>query len=44
MVGPTVIGISPASGPTAGGTPVTISGANFTNGATVSIGGVRPPT
>jgi hypothetical protein len=39
-IGPTVLGISPASGPTAGGTPVTISGANFATGATVTIGGV----
>jgi hypothetical protein len=39
-VGPTVLGISPASGPTSGGTPVTISGANFATGATVTIGGV----
>ena len=39
-IGPTVLGISPASGPTAGGTPVTIGGANFVTGATVTIGGV----
>jgi hypothetical protein len=39
-VGPTVLGISPTSGPTAGGTPVTISGANFATGASVTIGGV----
>jgi hypothetical protein len=39
-VGPTVLGVSPTSGPTAGGTPVTISGANFAIGATVTIGGV----
>jgi hypothetical protein len=39
-VGPTVLGISPTSGPTAGGTPVTISGANFAAGASVTIGGV----
>ena len=34
---PTVTSISPASGPTAGGTVVTINGANFTN-ATVKFG------
>ena len=39
-VGPTVLGVSPASGPTSGGTPVSISGANFSAGATVTIGGV----
>lgn len=36
---PTVTGISPASGTTAGGTAVTISGTGFLSGATVSIGG-----
>ncbi len=36
---PTVTGISPTSGPTAGGTAVTISGTGFDNGATVTIGG-----
>lgn len=35
---PTVSGITPNSGPTAGGTPVTINGNNFVSGATVSIG------
>ena len=39
-VGPTVLSVSPTSGPTGGGTPVTISGANFASGATVTIGGV----
>ena len=39
VVGPTVLGISPGSGPTSGGTTVTISGANFAAGAAVSIGG-----
>ena len=39
VVGPTVLSITPASGPTSGGTPVTISGANFAAGATVVIGG-----
>jgi hypothetical protein len=36
---PVVNGISPSSGPTAGGTMVTITGANFVMGATVRIGG-----
>lgn len=37
--GPTVSGIAPASGSTAGGTAVTITGAGFVSGATVAIGG-----
>ncbi len=36
---PTIIGISPSSGPTTGGTSVTISGANFTGTTAVTIGG-----
>lgn len=36
----TVTRITPASGPTRGGTVVTIEGTNFAAGATVSIGGV----
>jgi len=36
---PTVIAISPASGPVAGGIEVTITGENFVDGATVTIGG-----
>ena len=36
---PTVTAISPTSGSTAGGTSVTITGANFLAGATVNIGG-----
>ncbi len=36
---PTVNGISPTSGTTAGGTPVSISGTGFLAGATVTIGG-----
>ena len=36
---PTVTSISPASGTANGGTPVTITGANFLAGATVSLGG-----
>ena len=37
--GPTVTGVSPNSGSTAGGTAVTITGTNFATGATVTIGG-----
>jgi hypothetical protein len=36
---PTVISISPNSGPTAGGTSIIITGRNFVIGATVTIGG-----
>ncbi len=36
---PTVTAISPNSGSTAGGTPVTITGTGFLAGATVSLGG-----
>jgi IPT/TIG domain len=37
--GPTVIGISPSSGPTTGGTSVTITGTGFTGVTGVTIGG-----
>ena len=37
---PTVTAISPATGPTAGGTQVTITGAGFAANSTVTIGGV----
>ena len=37
---PTISGISPSSGSTAGGTTVTLTGTNFASGATVTIGGV----
>jgi hypothetical protein len=37
---PTVTGVSPNSGSTAGGTPVTISGTNFATGATVTFGSI----
>jgi len=40
VVGPTVLSIAPATGSTAGGTEVTVSGVNFAAGATVIIGGV----
>ena len=36
---PTVSSVSPNSGPTGGGTAVTITGANFAAGATVTFGG-----
>src|SRR5438132_6434170 len=36
---PTVTAVSPTSGPTAGGTPIAITGTNFAAGATVSVGG-----
>ena len=36
---PTVTGVNPTSGPTAGGTSVTISGTGFAAGATVTFGG-----
>jgi hypothetical protein len=35
---PTVTGISPATGPAAGGTSVTITGTNFTSASTVNFG------
>jgi hypothetical protein len=37
-IGPAVTSIAPTSGPTAGGTPVTIKGSGFVTGATVTIG------
>src|SRR5215831_8601935 len=36
---PTVTGVSPSSGPAAGGTAITINGTNFASGATVTLGG-----
>jgi hypothetical protein len=42
MLPPIVQSISPNSGPTEGGTAVTISGSGFAVGATVQIGGVAP--
>jgi IPT/TIG domain len=41
---PTVSGISPASGPVAGGTLLTITGSGFTTAGTVSIGGITVST
>jgi hypothetical protein len=37
---PTITGVSPPSGPTAGGTSVTLTGTNFVNGGVVTFGGV----
>jgi len=37
---PVISGVSPSSGPISGGTNVTISGANFAAGATVTFGGM----
>jgi hypothetical protein len=37
---PTLTGVSPPSGPTAGGTLVTLTGTNFVNGGVVTFGGV----
>ena len=36
---PTVTGVIPTSGPTAGGTAITITGTGFDTGATVTVGG-----
>jgi acid phosphatase len=36
---PTVSAVNPTSGPTAGGTSITITGTNFAAGATVTVGG-----
>jgi len=38
--GPTISGVTPSTGSTAGGTPITISGSGFKSGATVTIGDV----
>jgi plastocyanin len=35
---PTITNVSPATGPTSGGTPITITGTQFQSGATVKIG------
>ena len=40
VLGPTVTGVSPNFGPVSGGTAVTITGANFAAGATVTFAGV----
>lgn len=36
-VTPTVTNVNPSSGPTSGGTPVTITGTNFVNGASLAV-------
>jgi hypothetical protein len=36
---PTLTSVSPTSGPTAGGTTITLTGTNFVSGATVRVGG-----
>jgi putative cell wall-binding protein len=40
---PTLVGVSPATGPTAGGTTVTLTGANLTGTSVVTVGG-QPAT
>lgn len=37
--GPTVTAVSPTSGPTTGGTLITVTGTNFAGGAVVTVGG-----
>ena len=37
---PTITSVSPTSGPTAGGTTITVTGTGFVSGATVRVGGV----
>jgi hypothetical protein len=37
---PTLVSVSPASGPTAGGTTITLTGTNFIAGAAVNVGGI----
>jgi len=37
---PTVVSVSPTSGPTAGGTVITITGTSYQTGATVKVGGL----
>jgi hypothetical protein len=39
-IAPTVISVTPNTGPTGGGTSVTITGTNFLNPSTVTFGGV----
>ena len=36
---PTIERVTPSTGPTSGGTPITITGTNFTAGPTVTVGG-----
>ncbi|BCW87580.1 hypothetical protein sos41_07100 [Alphaproteobacteria bacterium SO-S41] len=39
IAAPTVTGVSPSSGPAAGGTAITITGTNFTGATAVTVGG-----
>jgi hypothetical protein len=39
VAAPTLTAVSPTSGPTAGGTTITLTGSNFVSGATVRVGG-----
>jgi uncharacterized delta-60 repeat protein len=39
VAAPTVLGVSPSSGSVSGGTSLTITGTNFSTGATVTVGG-----
>lgn len=39
LAAPTLVGISPSSGPVGGGTQISLTGTNFLAGATVSVGG-----
>ncbi len=41
---PTVTGVNPTSGPTSGGTPVTVTGSNLTNGSYTVYFGSSPAT
>ena len=40
-VGPTITAVSPSSGASLGGTQIAVTGTNFADGATVSVGGVQ---
>jgi hypothetical protein len=40
---PTVASVTPTSGPTSGGTAVTIAGTGFSTASTVTVGGAAPP-
>ena len=44
LAGPAVTGISPSSGPTAGGTTVTITGTGFSGATSVGFGGSAAPS
>ncbi len=40
VTSPTITGVAPAAGPTAGGTPIVISGANLAGATSVTVGGI----